>query len=205
VEGAREHWPSLEGEVVVFVPVRDRCIIVGSQTVEPLGAALELARELYEPDRRRISPAPYALTTSRLEPWRPEADHPLSFAADRAHHLLAQVEYDEQTARLSDLFERAGEPVHVAALLTGAHEAKRTVRSYAVWSRSTQPALLPTADLVVLGEGQDQFEVGWEDAVRVAGPWLVRQSLEPVRWRVDGWPPDTVLDELRALGRPFLA
>lgn len=73
--------------------------------------------------------------------------------------------------------------------------------SRAVWPRAVTDGLLPEADLVVLVDPDldDHFAVAWTDVVRIAGPWFAAEAWDPPRWRIRGWPPDAIVDQLRAV------
>lgn len=188
----------LSGSPLVLAPTRSDLIIVSDDDPTAVAAALEWAMAIYSEAPRPLSPVAYELAGSQLAPWRPGPTHPCVHAAGHAERYLALVEYTDQTEALTELLHGAGEDVFVASYRASRTPEGRTV-GRVVWPRTVTDGLLPEADLVVLvdPDPEDAFTVAWDDVVRIAGEWFVAEPWNPPRWRIRGWPPDAVVQELR--------
>jgi hypothetical protein len=120
--------------------------------------------------------------------------------------VLAAVEYGHQQAKLQDLLVKAGDDIFVATYNLMERD-DGSVWSWAAWVRGVDDALVPEADVLLLGDNDDpslRCAVRWADAVRLSGQILQREpGYDPPLWRVSGWPPDPVLAELRKAATEF--
>ena len=151
---------------------------------------------------RYLSPVGYvAGATGAAVPYTPPPGHLHHLAARRAEAVLALTEYANQTDWLAEQYARAGVDVQVGRLLAVEPPGGGPAHTIATWVDGVS-ALLPRADSIAFaragGAGID-FRAPWHVVEEEAG--LVPEPLlAPARYRVDSWPPETVLATLRAHG-----
>lgn len=130
----------------------------------------------------------------------PEPGDPSAEDAHTAHRILADTEYAFQKHALERTFELSGDDVFVATHTLG----RRPDGSTLAWTARVEGVTagpLPEADFVgMVDEANASFVVTWEDALALAGPWLVRDpNLSPPRWHGNGWPPPEIVEGLPAV------
>ena len=122
-------------------------------------------------------------------------------AVARAASFLAAVEYEQQKSLLDELLPQAGEDVYVGTYRL-MQQPDGSLWSWTPWVRQVTDGLLPRADVVSFGDNDNPaggFDVGWDDAVALAGGALAEDPrYDPPRWRHHGWPDDATLARLRA-------
>jgi len=193
-------------EVIALAPARDQLILFN--TSDEAGTVRQLDETLteYQATPRQLSPVPYIIRGSQLEPWDPPEGHPARLAVDKAGHFLALVEYGHQQARLNALFISSREDVYAGKyMLVGRPDG--SVWSWAAWSRQVTNGLLPHVDVLVLGDNDDpnsRFAVRWDDAIRLAAPALQPETVfDPPLWRYRGWPNNDTLAKLKDAAVPL--
>jgi hypothetical protein len=189
------------GDYVAVARSRDSLRLVSTADAAALRQILHEELAAYQEEPRRLSPVPYAVRDGGLTPWEPPRAHPCRDVVDEAQQVLAATEYGYQQAVLEDLFEKAGEDVHVATLNL-VQRPDGSVWSWAAWVAQVTDGLLPRCDHIGLIENDHEVAtwVRWEDALRVGGAAIQPEpGSYPPRWRVHGWPAAAALAELRRL------
>ncbi|MBO0803465.1 MAG: hypothetical protein J2P25_10390 [Nocardiopsaceae bacterium] len=194
------------GSVIALAPTRDLLVLADTDDSEATVRVLDLALEGYQEAPRQLSPVPYLISETGIEPWAPPPGHPARSAAARAARDLAAAEYGQQTAMLGELFAKTGEDVHVANYML-MHEEDGSSWSWAAWNRQVANGLLPRADMLIIGDNDDpdaMITVRWEDALRAAGHVLREEpAYDPPRWRYRGGLDGDTLASLRAHAVPL--
>ena len=184
--------------VLALIPTRDDLLVLPSADDDLVTAALAWAAHRFRESSRRVSPVPYRLTEQDVEPWLPSPSRPCHPHVVDAGRLLADAEYHYQKLALDEVIERSGEDLFVASyMLAGSGQ------SVATWGQDVD-TLLPEAEHIffVADDRPASVLVLWDDARRITGPLMSAEpDMNPPRWRVHGWPPPPVLDELRAVAR----
>lgn len=193
-------------EVIALAPARDQLVLFNTSDEAATIRQLDETLTEYQATPRQLSPVPYVIRGSQLEPWDPPDGHPARLAVDKARHVLALVEYGHQQSRLNDLFIKSGENVHAGKyMLVGRQDG--SVWSWAAWSKQVTNGLVPQVDVLLLGDNDNQnagFAVRWADAIRLAGPALQQETLfDPPLWRHRGWPDSKTLTQLKEVAVPF--
>ena len=163
-----EHWlgrlaEQVGGVPVAFAPERGTLLVTADSPLLP--ALFAQAEEIYAASSRPISTMAYTSDDQGCTvPYTTTKHHRL---VERAERVLAVQEYSRQTGD------------HLAELrLAGSDEAGW--RTQAIWPRD-EPALLPTADEVCLGDEMRP----WAEIL----PHLVEApGYEPPRWTARNWP-----------------
>ncbi len=193
-------------EMVALAPHRDRLLLVDATDV---AASIRLMEETlleYQNAPRHLSPVPYLVKELAIEPWSPPADHPARKLVDKAKHVLANVEYGLQKARLTEFYAKAGQDVFVASYSL-VQRPDGSVWSWAAWSKQVTAGLLPEVDVLLLVDNANRegaFAVRWQDAVALAGRSLKQDAAaDPPRWRHTGWPDTSTLTALQQAAIPF--
>lgn len=184
--------------VVAIALGRDELVLVDTEHPTATAQILGLALDQYQNATRQLSPVPYLVSETGIEPWVPPRDHPAGPAVDKANHLLAVVEYGQQKARLD---AAADEAAYVAE-----RQLRRrpdgTLQAWAAWVRQVGNGLLPATDMLMLVDNDDSsadFAVTWTDALRLAGHALHQEpEYDPPRWRYRGWPDEGTMEALRS-------
>lgn len=194
------------GTVVTVAPDRELLLLVDTEQQDAAVEVLDAALDRYQAAPRQLSPVPYLVTEAGIAPWSPPDGHPAGPLVDKASHILAAVEYDQQETRLEELLAGAGEDVHVAKH-TLMQVADGSYWSWTSWVRQVTSGLLPQADTILFGDNDDPdagFAVPWDDTLRVAGHLLHEEpEYDPPRWRHTGWPDEETLDALQASAVPL--
>ncbi|SDT60044.1 hypothetical protein [Actinoplanes derwentensis] len=185
------------GPVLAFVPDNNTLLLtpLPEQGGEQLYAAVE---RVFGEAVRYLSPVGYvAGPDGRSVPYQPPPGHPHHIPARRAGAVLALTEYSNQTDWLAGQYEKAGFETHVGNLVAIEPPGGGPAETIATWTEGVS-TLLPRADTVAFartGAGVE-FRVPWNVAEEQAG-LRPEPLLAPVRYRVDSWPPASVLAALR--------
>jgi len=193
-------------EVVAVAASRDSLVLVDVADAAATLKVLEEELKAYQEAPRQLSPVPYRVTATGVEVWDPPEGHPARSHVEKAQHVLANVEYNQQRVVLDERLTKAGEDVYVASYsLVGLPDG--SVWSWAVWVKQVTNGLLPQVDVVVMGDNDhkdDRFAVKWADAIRLAADSLVLESaFDPPRWRYRAWPPAATVAALHSVAVPF--
>ncbi|GLY07364.1 MULTISPECIES: hypothetical protein [Actinoplanes] len=160
-----------------------------------------LVEQHFQEAVRYLSPVGYvAGPGGGAVPYTPQAGHPDHMAACRAAAVLALTEYSNQTDWLAEEYEKAGVDVHVGRLIAVEPSDGGPAETIATWVDGVS-TLLPRADSVAFaspGSGIE-FRVSWQ-TVEEYLHLRPEPLLAPARYRVDGWPPASVLADLRGHG-----
>lgn len=163
------------GVPVAFAPERGTLLVAADGSAQ-LPALFAQAEAVYASSPRAITPMAYVSgERGRTIPYPAPEGHPLHHVVRRAEALLAATEYARQAETLP------GNPVEL--LLVGS--AAEGWRTRAVWRRD-EPALLPLADEVLLGDGDSDQIRPWASIVTHLTP---ASDLDPPRWHATAWPP----------------
>src|SRR5215510_8879344 len=100
--------------MVAVTADRDQLILIDAEHPEAAVRMLEPTLEHYQTAARQLSPVPYLVRESGVEPWAPPAGHPARPIVDKTARYLAAVEYGQQKTMLDDLLPKAGVDVYVA-------------------------------------------------------------------------------------------
>lgn len=194
------------GTVIAVAASRDQLILIDADHPDAAARMLEPTLEYYQTAPRQLSPVPYLVSETGIEPWVPPPGHPARPVVEKTARTLAAVEYGQQQAMLDQQLTEAGEDVHVAKHMLMQRQ-DGSYWSWAAWVRGVNNGLLPRADVLMLIAGDDpadQFLVRWDDAFRLAGDALQEEAAyDPPLWRHRGWPDDATLALLRANAVPL--
>lgn len=150
---------------------------------------------------RYLSPVGYvAGPGGTVVPYTPPPGHVHHLPARRAEAMLALTEYANQTDWLTEQYQKAGVDVHVGRLIAVEPSDGGPAETIATWVQGVS-TLLPRADSVAFaraGAGVE-FRAPWRLVEQEAG-LSPEPLLAPSRYRVDDWPPASVLGSLRAGG-----
>lgn len=190
--------------VAVMAVDRDQLVLFDTRDHDAAAVLLESCQEHYQTAPRPLSPAPYLVRDTGIEPWEPPPGHPARATARKASLYLAVTEYHQQAAMLSGRPENAG-GVTVASLAV-AKLGDGSARSYAAWGKDQASGLIPRADMIAFQDGHpgSTFTVRFGDVLRLAGDALTEEpGYDPPRWRHHGWPDGATLEALRAHAAPL--
>ncbi len=205
-ERIRRVASDIGSDVVVVASTRDQVELVDTASHFETVKVLENGLAAYEEEPRRLSPVPYLVRDDGLEVWDPPPGHPAELLVRRAQGVLAAVEYQHQADALNDLFSKAGEDAYVGKF-TLIERPDGSVWSWCAWVKQVTNGLLPEAEHIVLGDNSAPdagFAVRWDDGVRIASDWLVREAgYDPPLWRYHGWPDENTTASLRQRTVPF--
>jgi hypothetical protein len=190
----------LQGVPVALVPYRNRLLLTGSENVEGLIKAFELA-EAGASQPAPLSVLPLRWTGSGWAAWDLPKDHPCAAAWRRLRLLERGTLYKQQKEMLDEIHRRENVDLFVATF--GSLQDKETgeLRSWSSWAKGVL-ALLPRADLIGLAdpegpEGKQFFGMfPWEAVETICGDLLQRTNDIPERYRVEGFPSE---EQIRAM------
>ncbi len=188
----------LGGPVLAFAPDNNTLLIAPLPDDDPANL-YGLVEEHFQEAVRYLSPVGYVAGPSGAAvPYAPPAGHPHHLSARRAAAVLALTEYANQTDWLTEQYAKAGvTDVHVGKLIAIEPSGGGPAETIATWVAGVA-TLLPRADSVAFarpGTGVE-FRVPWHIAEEYAG-LRPEPLLAPARYRVEDWPPDAVLAEMR--------
>ncbi|NUR70090.1 MAG: DUF1444 family protein [Hamadaea sp.] len=182
--------------VVAFVPNYTNMVLcpVGTGAI---GQLFDIVEQEYGDAANGLSPVGYVADDyGRVVPFAPGPDEPDHLPARRAEVILAVTQYAAQTAWLGSQYAQAGIEVFVSGLLADVRPESPAV-TVATWSDGIAQ-LLPRAHYVLFQRSDEPGPlVPWDVVVERVG-LEPEPLLAPARYRVDGWPPAEVMDELRA-------
>jgi hypothetical protein len=188
--------PYVGGRPVAFVPDHNT-VLVAADDIEVLPKLLEIAEHEYRQAARSLSPYPYTVDDSgAVVPYPFTPGHPLAVPLSRAAAILAADAYDAQADWLGAEHERDGLDIYVDRLLV-VGRPDGSVFTVASWTRGVD-TMLPEAQYVgVNSPGEAPFFVPWSTVTEAIDLTPV-PDLDPVRYRLAEWPPERVVDRLRA-------
>lgn len=194
----------VSGDHVALAPDRDTLFVTGSDDAEGLALMATLAQTVVQRPNRPISAIPVQLRRGLWTPFEADLSTPQLAPLKRLIVEARSTDYAEQKAALEALFESRDEDVFVASF-SAVEKDTGEVGSYCVWSDGVA-SLLPRADEVAFfrdGEPKGDIVaiVGWDDAVAIAGDLMVKVDAVPERYRVDRFPDEPMLAELKAISR----
>jgi hypothetical protein len=192
--------------VIAVAATRDQLILIDTDQPDAITGMLQPTLEHYRTAARQLSPVPYFISDTGIQPWEPPAGHPARPIVDKTTRYLAATEYGLQKTRLDDQLAWTGQDVYV-----GKHTLMRrpdgTFWSWTPWVRQVTNGLLPQADVISFVDNDHtdtQFAVTWQDALRLAGSALHEDAkYDPPRWNHHGWPDPGTLALLRASAVPL--
>jgi len=183
--------------LVCAIPDRDTLLIAVDLSPPTLVRMSDLAERIYAESSHSVSPALYVFTPSGdLGPLELIEDHPIRDRVRRGHLMLGDMEYGAQKIALDAAFEGRDPPLFVASYF--AVDRDGMVFCYATWAEGVE-ALLPEVDLMAFTfiDERQPLLVPFEVVAKLAGDLLEEvPSLEPVRYRTLGFPPDELIVEL---------
>jgi len=183
-------------QVVAFVPNYTNMVLCPSGS-GAVGQLYEIVEQEYGDAVRSLSPVGYVADEyGRVVPYAPAPDDPDHLPARRAEVILAVTEYAAQTAWLGSQYAQAGIEVFVSGLLADVRPSSPAI-TVATWSDGITQ-LLPRAQFVLFQRADEPGPLVPWDVVADRVGLEAEPLLAPVRYRVDGWPPAEVMDELRA-------
>ncbi len=182
-------------QVIAFVPDTNT-VLLCDVSGGGLAALYEMVEKEYGEAIRGLSPVGYvAAADGRVVPYVP-VEHADRVAARRAEVVLAATEYGAQTQWLGKQYQQAGIDVYVGRLLAVAKPGEPAI-TVATWTDGIT-SLLPEAQYISFaGNGTAGPRVPWRAVADRVG-LEPEPLLAPVRYRVGGWPPPEVMEELRA-------
>jgi hypothetical protein len=181
--------------VIAFVPDTNT-VLLCDVSGGGLAALYGMVEKEYGEAIRGLSPVGYVATEDgRVVPYVP-VEHADRVAARRAEVLLAATEYGAQTQWLAKQYAQAGIDVYVGRLLAVAKPGEPAI-TVATWTDGIT-SLLPEAQYISFaGNGTAGPRVPWRAVADRVG-LEPEPLLAPARYRVGGWPPPEVMEELRA-------
>jgi hypothetical protein len=184
--------------VLAFAPDNNTLLLAPLPDDEP-GQLYTLVEKNFQEAVRYLSPVGYvAGPGGPAVPYAPLPGHPHHIAARRAEALLALTEYSNQTDWLAEQYAKAGVDVHIGRLIAVEPQDGGPAETIATWVEGSS-TLLPRADSVAFARAGTgvEFRVPWHVVEERTG-LQPEPILAPSRYRVDDWPPPTVLAELRS-------
>lgn len=185
----------LNGQPIAMAPERDRLLVTGSEDVEGLKIALQMAEESFANAARPLSPLPLCLDDDWWVDWMPPSDHPLYQAFRDLELKVLYGDYDEQKPELE---QQAGDDFFVASFSAAEKEGGQLF-SFSTWSRGV-PTLLPRTQVVMFFDPEKNAIVAsgcWEEVQNVVGHLMDETDDYPPRFVVNDFPSD---DQLAAIG-----
>jgi hypothetical protein len=185
-----------QGVPLVLIPHARRVMVVDSSIDATLARCLAICQREFETQGNPLSPRPYCGDSAgRLEPWRPDSDHPSYQAVSASERRLSQYEYNNQRYILSD--EVHGLLAEVELLRMPNSGVLRTI----CWWREQGPCLLAPTDFVGLETlGGERLVCTWAQLIESCAAFLQQLNWDLPRYQTDGWPDAPTIAQLRTLG-----
>lgn len=199
----------VRGDPVAVAPNRDYLLICGDRDEQAQVAMLGEAHRLLEKHPRPISGRMLRLRERQWEPYLPSPGSDARAVAVALRNGTSIFEYGEQEATLMEHEpEKYKDDVWIAKLQEVGLDGEEAF-TMAVWVEGAQPALMPFADQVYFGTGEDasnpveRLRVPWADAVSICGRHLEMTITYPLRYLVSGFPDEGELSQLREVSLPM--
>lgn len=182
---------------VAMVPNRSCLLVCGADNEAALIEMVGQARLILFEESRPLSADMFLLTDNTWAPWTPPGEP--GRALGRLQRELLASGYAEQKQAMDIAQEQAGTDVFVATHTLVERSADGQLISYAVLPRDVH-TWLPTADLVLLseGEGADPLIVTMADFLEIAGSGAQRLPYVLPRYEVVEFPDAGCMERLRA-------
>ena len=179
----------VRGEPVAVIPDADTILVGGTDGGLPTEALVTEAFNRFHAAGTPVSPGPVTIDDNgRLIAWNPPLDHPLVPRVQACHRYGAGYEYRRQQDPFAQWLVDHDVPDLLAPYSLLRHPSGRVV-SFACWPGG--PALLPRADLVVLGPPgrlDGAPAVPWQAMIAAGHIGEPEPTLSPPRYRVTGAP-----------------
>lgn len=183
---------------VAFAPDVDTIVVLPSDDPALLGEHFRRAEERYVHTSRALSPQAYTVDDHDTVVTFDLA-HPEDIGAARARCVHIAGEYAAQASWLTRQYELDNIRSEVGTVTVKATPVGP--RTVTLWADNTD-CTMPLTDLVAFcREGELPFYVQFADVEALAGPSPV-DGLDPARFRVRTWPPQEVMEQLRARAIP---
>jgi uncharacterized protein YtpQ (UPF0354 family) len=188
----------LKGNPVALAPDRNLLLVTGAEDTDGLLRMAEIGKKTLDETTRPLSAQAITLVNGRwidFVPQQPELQPLIDL-----HKEMLFRDYDQQKGLLDKLHEARGEDIFVASQILLQHEATGELTSHAVWSKGVV-TLLPQADMIdFVRNGQDKpLTVPWAAAEKTVGALMTKTEFYPERYRVEAFPDDRQLEEMRTL------
>lgn len=177
----------VQGDHIAIPVTRDCLIVAGTDDLEGLGMAADLALSMLEAPRP-ICGVAHRLVGDRWEVWNLPAEHPHYAKFHELELRFLGGEYNDQKEYLEKLHEQEGPDVFVASFSVMSQE-NGPHQSFATWSKGV-PTWLPKTDRIAFFNPDDKSSllVEWQQAIRECGDAMTSLELYPQRWFVDTFP-----------------
>lgn len=186
----------IQGDPVVAIPSRDHLLVTGSGDARGQAMLAEMAVDILGTDTRPLGYQLFRLANGQwtLLDIDTPAREPLRQAAYRATMAM----YDDQKKLLDQLHERDNIDLFVASYRVFDNPTLGGFISSAQWTRDVD-ALLPQADYIwfYCTRGKEIVSVAWEQAEQVLGYLKAEPSVSLSRYRVNGFPSDEQMTQLK--------
>lgn len=183
---------------VAMVPFRGAILVASAHDENGLERMLGIVEAAIETNNRWISFKPARLQDRTWSPFTPPPALQERFR--RLDISNVSSSYDQQKDMLDKKFEKEGVDVFVATYSVLEREGR--MMSWASWTQGVH-ALLPVADLVILGAPEDKampmLVVPWDRAREVVGHLMQAPEFDPPRFRVREFPGTDEFARLRAV------
>lgn len=172
----------IEGDPVAFVPHRNLLILTGSEDVNGLNTAMQLAEEnLDHPGQ--ISARPIVRRKGSWDDFEVAADHPVAAGIDRLKQADLALAHGAVVPLIQQL---VGEDLYVASCILT--EKDGVIYTTTAWSEGA-PALIPKTDRILFYRSEEEsWMVEWEAAEQVVGDLFQPTDYYPARLRVGSFP-----------------
>jgi hypothetical protein len=187
----------LDGDPVVCLRNRNSLLVTGSEAYDGIKAMLKHAEEIVQTKPRPMNPAPLILKDGELADFSVTENSPVFNDVERAKKISALIYYQEQTEKLTKLYEQKGKDLFIAKYTLNQRETG-SYESYSVWSK-TVATLLPKTDLIAFFDPTRQESerllgrAKWEEVLRIAGDLFLDTQMFPARFYVSKFPSEAQL------------
>jgi uncharacterized protein YtpQ (UPF0354 family) len=187
----------VKGDPVAMVPARGTLMVTGADDRQGLITMTAAAAEIWAESEAPLSAQPLRLHNGTWQDF--PVDGPDFTTLREALRDQRAHEYAEQAEALGQLCQARGEDIFVATfgvMRPKVDDAAERV-SWATWSVDVD-TLLPLTDVIGLKTETDVVLVSWSKALPIVGRYLQPTEHYPPRFRVNAFPNDAELDQLRA-------
>jgi uncharacterized protein YtpQ (UPF0354 family) len=188
----------LAGDPIALAIDRTAVFVAGSADTQAIAAMCELAKTALEDTVRPIAYLPLRLQNGEWHAvLRNDPDPNLAWMA--SYH--AGWDWAGQKNGLDAAYETQGRDVFVASAL--AAEIEGNFKFLSTWTYNAV-SLLPATDAVAINpsEGAETLVAGWDDVIRICGPFSLEPGVWPERYLFDRAPTPEQIEKLAACGRP---
>jgi len=193
----------VQGEPVVAIPNRNTLILTGSRDEAGLKALAERSGKALQAPRPMFG-LPLVLSEGQYLPVSPEHGSPAYRELKNLCLGCLGQNYGEQKDLLEKLHEKDGQDLFVASYSSIERKENGLLRSWCSWAKGVD-SLLPKTDLIVLGNPRtgttekkaEMIMVDWQKVADTTGDLLKPEGFYPPRFRVNAFPNEDQLIELR--------